>query len=239
MNVRKKAQRENDKHDEKAYFAADKMLSVMFDAERLLTCAKPLKNILGHSEKDNFLNAVICFLNKEYVKAVYYSHPLLFDNSMFDDNTVGNETAKWYYLRSIAYYASGNYNDAAQTNKEWKDNVDVLDARYYYRTAITNYQLQKPFAAEMIEAILLEPSYYKYIKVLQNMMHAQKMAIPQSTGNNNLLLTIFNQKQGDIESVLSDASEKEREMFLHILGHYGKSLTHDVDNDDEDEENTE
>ena len=222
---RKKAQRENAKHDDKAYFAADKMLSVTFDAEKLLTWETPLQRIIGNSENDNFLNAVISLQNKEYDKAVYYSRPSLFYDALFDDDVVGNETAKWYYLRSIAYYAAGKYNDAAQANKEWKENVDVLDARYYYRTAITNYQLQQPFAPDMIEAILLEPGYTTYIKVFQEMMHAMNMFLPLPKENNNQLLASFNQKQGDIESAFSEASEKERETFFHVLRRYGESLT--------------
>ena len=234
IDARKRAQRENARHEEKAYFAADKMLSVTHDAEASLTWQEYVQNVLGNSEQDNFLNAVICLQNKEYDRAVYFSRPSLFSADMFDDETVRNESAKWYYLRSIAYYAAGKYNDARQTNKEWKENVDVLDARYYYRTALTNYQLQQPFVPDMIKAILLERGYYKYVQVLKNMMHAQGITLPQPKEKNNQLLTIFNQKQGDIETALSEASAKECDSFMHVLEHYGESLTrNDVEEDEE------
>ena len=224
IDARKKAQRENAIHEEKAYFAADKMLSVTFDSEKLLAWETPLQRIIGSSENDNFLNAVISLQNKEYDKAVHYSRPSLFYDAMFDDDVVGNETAKWYYLRSIAHYAQGNYHEAAQTNQEWKDKVDVLDARYYYRTAITNYKMQKPFLIDMLEAISLEPNYYKYIHILQEMMHAQGIIIPYLTEFSNPLVFMFNQKRGDYITALSEASEKEREKFFLILGRYKEML---------------
>ena len=86
----------------------------------------------------------------------------------------------------------------------------------------------------MIKAILLERGYYKYVQVLKNMMHAQGITLPQPKEKNNQLLTIFNQKQGDIETALSEASAKECDSFMHVLEHYGESLTrNDVEEDEE------
>jgi len=50
---------------------------------------------------------------------------------------------------------------------------------------------------------------------------------------NNLLPKDY-QKQGDIETALSEASAKECDSFMHVLEHYGESLTrNDVEEDEE------
>lgn len=216
IDERKKAQKENARFDDNAYYAADKMLSVTYDAEILMTWQQTIKPINGNSEKDHFLNAVICLQNKEYDKVIDYSRPTLFEDIMLEDAT-DSEVAKWYYLRSIAYYAKGDYQSATQANQEWKDKVDVLDARYYYRTAITNFKMQKPFLIDMLEAISLEPTYYKYIRILQEMMQSKHMTLPQQKGNDNPLVTAFNQGPWNIITILSEAPEKDRETFFLVL----------------------
>ena len=218
MDERKKVDRANALHEEKAYFAADRMISVTFDAEYLLTLEHYGTTINGNSEQDEFLNAVICFQNNDFDRAIRYSRASLFYDS-----------AKWFYLRSIAYYAKGDYQNAAQINQEWKEKVDVLDARYYYRTALTNFQLKLPFVADMIEAVLLEKRYTKYIACLQNMMSAENMKLPDTDSKAHKLVSVFNMQNGDIQTAISQSSQQEYQSFISILAQYKDDLLSDTE----------
>ena len=89
IDERKKATRNNNKLEEKAYYAADRMLSIAYNAEKVMASTELISTIGGYSEEDNFLNAIICFENGDYEKSFHYieQEMLLFSNA-----------ARWYYL---------------------------------------------------------------------------------------------------------------------------------------------
>lgn len=207
IDERKKATRNNNKLEEKAYYAADRMLSVAYNAEKVMASTEPISTIGGYSEEDNFLNAIICFENGDYEKSLHYieQEMLLFSNA-----------ARWYYLKSLALYAQGKYAEAAIVNESWKNDVDVLDARYYYLTAIIDYKLGKPCTQTMLEAVKLEPRYTPFIRSLQQMMCARSEQLVCNQESIKAAVRAFNANE-DIETILSEMDEKQYSLFIASL----------------------
>ena len=207
IDERKKATRANSKLEEKAYYAADRMLAVTYNAQEVMTTTEHISTIRGNSEEDIFLNAIICFENGEYEKSVQYTEQvlLLFGNS-----------ARWYYLKSLALYAQEKYSDAAIVNESWKNDVDVWDARYYYQTAMTEYKLGKPSAHIMIEAIKSEPRYIPFIQSLQKMMYSCSDKLESNHESINAAVYAFNTNK-DMDTILSEMDEKQYSLFINIL----------------------
>lgn len=207
IDERKSAARTNSKLEEKAYYAADRMLSIAYTAKEVMTSTEHINTIVGNSEEDRFLNAVICFENGEYEKSIHYIGQVmqLFGNS-----------ARWYYLKSLALYAQGKYAEAAIVNESWKNDVYVLDARYYYLTAIIDYKLGKPCTQTMLEAVKLEPRYTPFIRSLQQMMCARSEQLVCNQESIKAAVRAFNANE-DIEMILSEMDEKQYSLFIASL----------------------
>ena len=207
IDERKSAARTNSKLEEKAYYAADRMLSIAYTAKEVMTSTEHINTIVGNSEEDCFLNAVICFENGEYEKSIHYIGQVmqLFGNS-----------ARWYYLKSLALYAQGKYTEAAVVNESWKNDVDVVDARYYYLTAIIDYKLGKPCTQTMLEAVKLEPRYTPFIRSLQQMMCARSEQLACNQESIKATVRAFNVNE-DIETILSEMDEKQYSLFIASL----------------------
>lgn len=207
IDERKSAARTNSKLEEKAYYAADRMLSIAYNAKEVMTSSEHINIVVGYSEEDCFLNAVICFENGEYEKSIHYIGQVmqLFSNS-----------ARWYYLKSLALYAQGKYAEAAIVNESWKNDVDVVDARYYYQTAKTDYKLDKPCTQTMLEAVKLEPRYTPFIRSLQQMMCARSEQLVCNQESIKAAVRAFNANE-DIETILSEMDEKQYSLFIASL----------------------
>lgn len=207
IDERKSAARTNSKLEEKAYFAADRMLSIAYNAKEVMTSSEHINTVVGYSDEDCFLNAVICFENGKYEKSIHYIGQVmqLFGNS-----------ARWYYLKSLALYAQGKYAEAAIVNESWKNDVDVLDARYYYLTAIIDYKLGKPCTQTMLEAVKLEPRYTPFIRSLQQMMCARSEQLVCNQESIKAAVRAFNANE-DIETILSEMDEKQYSLFIASL----------------------
>ena len=207
IDERKSAACTNSKLEEKAYFAADRMLSIAYNAKEVMTSSEHINTIVGYSEEDCFLNAVICFENGEYEKSIHYIGQVmqLFGNS-----------ARWYYLKSLALYAQGKYAEAAIVNESWKNDVDVVDARYYYQTAKTDYKLGKPCTQTMLETVKLEPRYTPFIRSLQQMMCARSEQLVCNQESIKAAVRAFNANE-DIETILSEMDEKQYSLFIASL----------------------
>lgn len=207
IDERKNVSRVNSKLEEKAYYAADRMLSIAYTAKEVMTTTEHINTIVGNSEEDRFLNAVICFENGNYEKSLHYieQEMLLFSNA-----------ARWYYLKSLALYAQGKYAEAAIVNESWKNDVDVLDARYYYLTAIIDYKLGKPCTQTMLEAVKLEPRYTPFIRSLQQMMCARSEQLESNQESIKAAVRAFNANE-NIETILSEMDEKQYSLFIASL----------------------
>ena len=207
IDERKSAARTNSKLEEKAYFAADRMLSIAYNAKEVMTSSEHINTVVGYSEEDRFLNAVICFENGDYEKSLHYieQEMLLFSNA-----------ARWYYLKSLALYAQGKYAEAAIVNESWKNDVDVVDARYYYQTAIIDYKLGKPCTQTMLEAVKLEPRFTPFIRSLQQMMCARSEQLVCNQKSIKAAVRAFNANE-DIETILSEMDEKQYSLFIASL----------------------
>lgn len=207
IDERKKATRANSKLEEKAYYAADRMLAVTYNAEKVMASTELVNTIVGNSEEDHFLNAIICFENGNYAKSIHYIDQvlLLFGNS-----------ARWYYLKSLALYAQEKYAEAAIVNESWKNDVDVLDTRYYYQTAMTDYKLDKPCTQTIIEAIKLEPRYTPFICSLQQIACSCSEQLESNQESIKAAVRAFNANE-DIETILSEMDEKQYSLFIASL----------------------
>ena len=207
IDERKKATRNNNKLEEKAYYAADRMLSIAYNAEKVMASTELISTIGGYSEEDNFLNAIICFENGDYEKSFHYieQEMLLFSNA-----------ARWYYLKSLALYAQGKYADAAIVNESWKNDVDVVDARYYYQTAKTDYKLEKPCTQTIIEAVKLEPRYTPFICSLQQMACSCSEQLESNQESIKDAVRAFNANE-DMETILPEMDEKQYSLFIASL----------------------
>ena len=207
IDERKKATRANSKLEEKAYYAADRMLAVTYNAQEVMTTTEHISTIRGNSEEDIFLNAIICFENGDYEKSLHYieQEMLLFSNA-----------ARWYYLKSLALYAQGKYAEAAIVNESWKNDVDVVDARYYYQTAKTDYKLEKPCTQTIIEAVKLEPRYTPFICSLQQMACSCSEQLESNQESIKAAVCAFNANE-DIETILSEMDEKQYSLFIASL----------------------
>ena len=207
IDERKNASRANRKLEEKAYYAADRMLSITYNAEKIMASTEPISTIGGYSEEDNFLNAIICFENGDYGRVLHYieQEMLLFGNP-----------ARWYYLKSLALYAQGKYTEAAVVNESWKNDVDVVDARYYYQTAKTDYKLDKPCTQTIIEAVKLEPRYTPFICSLQQMACSCSEQLESNQEPIKAAVRAFNANE-NIETILSEMDEKRYSLFIASL----------------------
>lgn len=207
IDERKKATRANSKLEEKAYYAADRMLAVTYNAEKVMASTELVNTIVGNSEEDHFLNAIICFENGNYAKSIHYIDQvlLLFGNS-----------ARWYYLKSLVLYAQEKYAEAAIVNESWKNDVDVLDTRYYYQTAMTDYKLDKPCTQTIIEAVKLEPRYTPFICSLQQMACSCSEQLESNQESIKAAVRAFNANE-DIETILSEMDEKQYSLFIASL----------------------
>ena len=207
IDERKKATRNNNKLEEKAYYAADRMLSIAYNAEKVMASTELISTIGGYSEEDNFLNAIICFENGDYEKSFHYieQEMLLFSNA-----------ARRYYLKSLALYAQGKYADAAIVNESWKNDVDVVDARYYYQTAKTDYKLEKPCTQTIIEAVKLEPRYTPFICSLQQMACSCSEQLESNQESIKDAVRAFNANE-DMETILPEMDEKQYSLFIASL----------------------
>ncbi len=116
----------------------------------------------------------------------------------------------------MALYAQGKYSEAAIVNESWKNDMNVLDARYYYQTARTDYQLGKPCTQTIIEAIELEPRYTPFIRSLQQMMHSSSELLICNQESIKDAVQAFNANE-DIETIFSHMDEKQYSLFIAYL----------------------
>lgn len=207
MDERKKVARDNEKLEEKAYYAADKMLAVAYESMETMSCPPSISLIVGNGDQDIFLNAVLCYESKDYERAIQYIDQVMF--------LFGN-SARWYYLKSRALYAQGKYMEAAHVNEQWKNDADVLDVRYYYCVARTNYKLDKPCISMMAEAIKLEKRYIPFIRTIQQMMHTTSNKLICDEESIESAITAFNENQ-TIESIVSQLDSKQYHSFISTL----------------------
>ncbi len=207
IDARKKAASDNSKLEEKAYYAADRMLAVTYNPHDVIACDNKLQPLVGSTTQDYFLNAIISFANKDYEETIQF-----IDCAML----LFNNPAKLYYLKSIALLAQEKYNDADATNERWKNDVDVLDVRYYYQKAMTDFKLGKPCISTMIETIKIEPFYLPFISQIQQMMYSAKVKLPCDNEAMSIGVSMFNDNT-DVKLVFEQLEDKYRSIFISSL----------------------
>ena len=181
IDERKKATRANSKLEEKAYYAADRMLAVTYNAQEVMTTTEPVNTIVGMREIEKLSG---CGLD---------GFSLLPRKD-----------------------AQEKYAEAAIVNESWKNDVDVLDTRYYYQTAMTDYKLGKPSAQIMIEAIKSEPRYIPFVHAIQQMMYSCSENLNCTHESIKAVVATFNANV-PIEPFLSHMEDKEYSLFVATL----------------------
>ncbi|MCQ2323320.1 MAG: DEAD/DEAH box helicase [Paludibacteraceae bacterium] len=208
IDSRKKAERQNEKHEENAYFAAERLVTVMHTIDSLSTSDTPIKLFPGDGEHDQLLKAVIALKNKDYCTMSNYADRLIFRDTF---------SANYHYLKCLSLFLIKDYPGMCNALNSWRDNVETLDARYYYLSALAAYNTNQPFVGKMATAIESCPRYYSYIQQLKQMMQERELVLDSEETEGEALVNQFNIPQTDIITACKNATAKQYQSFINSI----------------------
>lgn len=211
---RKKAQKKNALFEEKAYYAAERLVTISMDAERVLSSEISLSTIKGNGEQDLFVNAIVSYMKKEYDRTLYYITGLMLSNTM---------SSNYHYLKCLSLFAMGNLEEEETALEAWRESVNALDSRYYFQKALFERRMDKPFMKSMHAAIENCNRYFPYLYTLRKMMVSKDMTLVATGEEGRPLVNAFNNSGEMFTALLSEASEKEYKSFIHSVLNFSDS----------------
>ncbi len=214
IDSRKKAQKQNEKHEENAYFAAERLITIMRSIDSLSPFETSVEYFQGDGEHDQLLKAVIALKNKDYrTMSMYVDRLFLRDTS----------SANYYYLKCLSLFLSKDYPEMCHALNSWRENVETLDARYYYLSALAAYNTNQPFVGKMAAAIESCPRYYFYIQQLKQMMQERKLVLNSVGSEGEVLVNQFNIPRTDIITACKNATDKQYRSFFRSIMNFRRN----------------
>lgn len=202
---------------DEAYYAAVRMLDVLFDIDILSSDTKD--NLLpGDDARTLLLNAIFALENGDYNTAVALS-----ERGMLLDGA-GN----FYFIKSIALSKMGDIDEAIAFNEEWQKYVrsedNTIDTRCLYQIARTNFAAGAMFMSDMQSVIGHNPYYVPAYETLRQMMHEKGLVLATEDESRNLV-DVFNSSEGLIATAWRNSTLEARKTLLKAI------LAYPYDND--------
>ena len=197
---------------DEAYYAAVRMLDVLFDIDILSSDTK--HNLLpGDDARTLLLNAILALENGDYNTAVALS-----ERGMLLDGA-----ANFYFIKSIALSRMGNIDEAVAFNEEWQRYVrsedNVIDSRCLYQIARTNFAAGAMFMGDMQSVISHNYRYIPAYETLRHMMHSRGLVL-ETESSSRELVDVFNSPDGDLTSMWYKVSEEAKFVLLRAIKNY-------------------
>ena len=204
----------NDRNINKAWHCACQMMSVLYNLD-IFKEQESTEWLSGDDNKTLFLNAIIAVCNRKYDFAIALAERgcNLNINSDFD------------YLRCIALFMNGNYEEAELALTEWKDKLKrhnrVLDDRYYYLSARIYKEMGNPYISAVQYVIRHTPRYITPMLFLKQSMNAAGLKL-ETEDDNSQLVEVFNRPSAnqEFQTEWDKATSEERNILIQAVLDY-------------------
>lgn len=195
-----------------AYYAAVKLLDVLYDTSILTTENKHVL-LSGDDERVLLLNAILTLENGDYATTV-----ALAERGMFYESA-----ANFYFLKSIALTRMGNLQEAVSFNEVWQKYVrsedNIIDTRCLYQVAQVSFASGAMFINEMQTVIRHNREYVPAYETLRHMMHIKGFTLATDDEARDLV-DLFNSQDGDLLSIWDKASTEAKQVLIKAIINY-------------------
>lgn len=192
-----------------AYFAAEKMMDCLYDADILCTGHK-YTLLAGEDNRSLLLNAILSVESGNYAGAVALADKgLLWDGAMH-----------FFYLKSIALMAMGDAVEAENINEQWmsslREHNESVDSRCRYAIARSSFALDKPFMGDMQSFIRHNQFYLPGYEMLRKMMHEKNLVLDTADEQRNLV-DVFNSAEGSLAAAWRNSDVNAKRALVRAI----------------------